>query len=359
MIIGYNLVCLVLIGLWRINPNLNEKIKNWKYSWLIASSILLSIMMLSINLFLLGTDVDDAITSGTLGFLDGKNPYTDKVVLHHLYGEDVWSVYHYLPPDLYFHTITRFFLETQMPFVLTWLDVQWIVIPYLVILIPTYFIAHKISELSHQRFLPVFLVIISAFLFTNSILMLVLFVIGEYFHRRGLKMLAITFYILSASIKYMSGLWIIVMFLEDLKQFQNKRNWSFLKFYILPSLILFLLCLPFGIDNVTSAAFLYQGDPETREQVAQTRGPLLIELLIMLGLDNLYLGIFVILIGIILLLTHQMKFKKRVMIVSLGILLLLPFYGTELAIIPLFFWLLPEYVDKEGQTLNYPKNSST
>ncbi|MFX1252674.1 MAG: hypothetical protein ACFFCZ_13795 [Promethearchaeota archaeon] len=358
LIILYNVGFLALFFIWLKK----REIKLLKFFQeldirILWTMCLLLFLIISIVSFNLPTDVDDAVVGGAEAFLGGHNPYIEDVVPHTLpNGTDIWSVYHYFPPDLLTYAIfTLIFGFISSPMRSTVI----MLLANLIILLPTFFFVDKIlrDKLPPKRSFPLFLVLSSPFIVNNSILMLAFFVVGYFFwntretwfmSKQENKVLGMIFYVLSASVKYMTGILILVHFFDDLKLvFQQsthfRQRFLFLLPYFLASLVLAIFCLPFGLLEVIKAVFLYQGDPSYRGGVAAMTGPFLIEFLVFIGASSLYIPIAAIVFVLAFIYSFYNKSfslaDKQVFLCFVA-MFILPFYATELFVIPLFLWFL-------------------
>ena len=372
----YNIVFGFLFLLWwyRNHPAIRiaDRIKHGSIVkiWLVAI-IYVPIMSISV-VFYLHSDVSAAITSGAQAFLQGVNVYTQNVVIHYLTdGTLVYSVYHYFPPDLFINSV--FFL------LFGWIDTlfiypayNWLVVTNILLIICLYPLIRKIVYLEDRRLIPCYLVFMSHFLATNSILMLVFFAIGYYFLQRKHKIAGYTSYMLSAAIKYMTGLYLIIFFLEDIKATLNDRNIRRFVPYIIASFVLLIMMIPFGIIQVIIATLFYQGDINDRIKVAAIQGPLLTEIMLYFGIINYYNIVFIITSIITLIVAWKVgkNTYERQMLLSFIMMFILPFMATELFIIPMFSWfftminnnedidpLLPQNITKK--TLNLSSSDKT
>ncbi|MFX0061446.1 MAG: hypothetical protein ACFFC7_04605 [Candidatus Hermodarchaeota archaeon] len=359
LIILYNVGFLVLFFIWLKKRDI-KLLKFFqeldiRILWAFCLLLFLIISFISFNL---PTDVDDAVVGGAKAFLNGHNPYMENVVPHTLPNNtDIKSVYHYFPPDLLTYAFFVFIFGFISSPILTPTIIM--LLANLIILLPTYIFFDKIlrEKLSPKRSFPLFLVLSSPFIVNNSILMLAFFVIGYFFwntrqtcyiSKQENKILGMIFYVLSASVKYMTGILILVHFFDDLKVlFQQstpfRGRFLFLLPYFLASLVLASFCLPFGLFEVFKAVFLYQGDPSYRGGVAAMTGPFLIEFLVFIDASSLYIPVA----AIIFVLAFSYSFynksfslvDKQVFLCFLA-MFILPFYATELFVIPLFLWFL-------------------
>ncbi|MFX1505808.1 MAG: hypothetical protein ACFFDC_06790, partial [Promethearchaeota archaeon] len=291
------------------------------------------------------TDVDDAITSGVRAFvLEGINPYQNNVVEHHIDSEKIFGRYHYFPPDLLTYSLFYLFFGAILH---PLLQTYWFVPLNFILLIPGYWLITQIVDWPHHQLFPFTVLLITPFLFTNSMLMWFFFLIGYYFYeKRENQIVGMTFYVLAASVKYMVGFIILFYFIQSLKELYNENqftNWqvigSRLAPFIISSLVLTLFCLPFGFFDVINSVFLYQGDPRFRAEVAQSVGPLLIEILKFLNLTSWYLPVLGVIIILALIILSKQPTYDQIIHFSFLAMIVLPFYATELFItLPFFFW---------------------
>jgi hypothetical protein len=91
---------------------------------------------------------------------------------------------------------------------------------------------------------------------------------------------------------------------------------------------------------VFKGAVLYQAVPGYRVSVAQTEGPLLIEVLNLLSLPDLLIVSALLLFFVFYFFVRWQRFFVRTVSLGLFVMFLLPFYGTEMLIIPLYQVLL-------------------
>jgi hypothetical protein len=310
----------------------NSRIKNFFRSYLsddtkfylFTGAVIIVFLFLLLSYAIKSTDVDDAITSGVEAFLKGKNPYQEDVVLHELPSGPVLGRYHYFPPDLL--TYSLFYVLTN-GFFLEYLGTYWFFPLHLLFLIPGYWIIQEIVYWPHQKLFPFFLLLVTPFLFTNSMLMWIFFLIGYYFYEeKDRKSLGMTFYVLAASVKYLVGFIIVFYFIRTFKQFLADKLSDFtpkdvfneFSPYILGGATLTLVCIPFNLVDVIISVFFYQGDPSLRGEVAQSVGPALIELL------------------------KFMELYEKIIHISFLSMFILPFYATELFITLPFYWWFKE-----------------
>jgi len=361
----YNFIFILLWILWFIyhRERDNQKLHYLFKNYLIKNRIFYPItgFLIVIFLYLLfsyaihTTDVDDAITSAVQAFLKGHNPYQENVVEHHTPNGVVYSLYHYFPPDLI--TYSLFYLSGGF-LLFPHLGTYWFVPFHFLLLIPGYWILTQIVDWPHRRSLPFFFLLITPFLFTNSILMWFFFLIGYYFYeKRQSYTLGMIFYVLAASVKYMVGFIILFYFIKTFREVVRNgsllKNWrsTLRQFnpYIISSLVLALISLPFGLIDVIIAVFLYQGATPFREDVAQTGGPFLIEILKFMALDILYLPVAGIIVFLAFLILRNQPTYDQILHFSFFAMFILPFYGTELFITLPFYWWFKEGI----KTLNY------
>lgn len=320
----------------------------WFYS--ITGGLIIVFLFLLFSYAIQNTDVDDAITSAVQAFLAGHNPYNEQVVEHHLPSGVTYGFYHYFPPDLLSYSL---FYSVGGKFLLPILGTYWFVPYHLVLLVPCYWCVSRIVDWPHGRRVPFFALLVTPFLFTNSILMLFFFLIGYYFYEiQERHSLGMTFYVVAASVKYIVGFIVLFYFIEEIRLLLNKdlatAKWAHIRTnftpYIIASLTLAIFSFPFGLIDVIKAVFFYQGLPSFRSEVAQSQGPLLIELLHWGSLDAFYVGVTVlILVGAFFLVRNQSKYNQILQFSFLA-MMILPFYATELFITVPFYWWF-----KEGQ----------
>lgn len=350
----YNGIFIILWALWMeserkegVSKKINDFVTKNKLFYPFSLAIIVIALFLLFSYAIWNTDVDDAITSGVKAYLNGSNPYSENVVKHlSAEGEEIWGTYHYFPPDLiiysFFYLIIGHFFE---PILATY----WFVPLNIVLITLMYFVSRKLIDWEENRKILFFLCIITPFIFNNSILMAFFFVMGYYMYNvMTERYSAMIFYVLSASVKYMTGLLIIGHFWRDLKEIYaaETKNIAFKLIvpYIVASIVLMITMIPFGIINVLIAVFLYQGLPEFRNDVAQTAGPLLIEILNFFSLENYYLVIVLIIVIVALVMLKDKEINEMVMHLSFLVMLILPFYATELFIVPLLYWWFYKFV---------------
>jgi hypothetical protein len=361
----YNVLFLSLWILWFIfhHEKQDRRLNSWFQAYLKKNIIFYPVtaIMIVVFLYLLfgyaiaNTDVDDAITTAVQEFLNGHNPYTEDVVEHHISingtPTTVLGRYHYFPPDLLTYSLFYMFIGNIFYPIL---ETYWFVPLHFILLIPSYWIVVKIVEWPHHRRLPLFLLLVTPYLFTNSILMLFFFLLGYYlFEVKEQYSLGMVFYVLAASVKYMVGFIIVFYFVLMIRQLHMKRaffnDWRLIagKFapYIISSLVLFIFCIPFGLIDVVVSVFIYQGFTSFRGEVAQSVGPLLIEILGIASLEDLlYLPLaLIIVIGAFVYFRNHSDYEQ-ILHFSFLSMMILPFYATELFItIPFYVWF------KEGK----------
>ncbi|MFX1517082.1 MAG: hypothetical protein ACFFC6_12340 [Promethearchaeota archaeon] len=316
--------------------------KVWFYG--ITGSIIVVFLIFLFSYVIWNTDVDDAITSAVQAVVQGINPYQEDVVEHHINSEIILSRYHYFPPDLITYSLFYYIFGSIF---YPGLQTYWFVPLHIILIIPGYWVITQLIEWPHHQLFPFTVLLITPFLFTNSMLMWFFFLIGYYFYeKKEQRILGMTFYVLAASVKYMVGFIIFFYFIQSLKELYYEKqftNWRVLGQklapYAISSLILTLICLPFGFFDVITSVFLYQGDPQYRAEVAQFVGPLLIEILKFLNLISWYLPILVVIVFLALIILWQQPTYTQIIHFSFLAMIILPFYGTELFItLPFFFW---------------------
>jgi len=350
----YNLIFFSLWILWiqyhreeedgRIHSLFRRYLNDDKVFYSVSGLIILIFLYLLFSYAIHNTDVDDAITSAVQAVVQGINPYQQDVVEHHVNSEITFGRYHYFPPDLITYSLF-YYLFGDILFPL--LQTYWFVPLHLILIIPGYWIITQLVEWPHHLLLPFTILLITPFLFTNSMLMWFFFLIGYYFYeKKEEEVLGMTFYVFAASVKYMVGFIILFYFIYSLKELHNENqftNWRLfgqkLAPFLISSLILTLICLPFGFFDVINSVFLYQGDPQYRAEVAQSVGPFLIEILKLLNLTSWYLPIVGLIVTLALIILLKQPTYDQIMHFSFLSLIILPFYATELFItIPFFFW---------------------
>lgn len=354
----YNSIFITLWIAWLVyhTDSKEGRLKRLFNIYLTQNTIFYLITIITIILFLFllfsyaiwNTDVDDAITSGVQAFLQGKNPYVDNVVVHHTPSGVILGRYHYFPPDLLTYSL---FYVLAGSFFYPFLATYWFVPLHLGLVILGYWFVTQIVKWPHAKLAPFYLLLIIPFLFTNSILMWFFFTIGYYFHEiKQKKNLGMILYVFAASVKYMVGIIIVIYMIESIKEViflkDKKNNWKkgleLLSPYITSSLCLFLISFPFNVFEVFISVFIYQGVVGVREEVAQSVGPLLIEILKFFSLEMLYLFfVCFILFGTAIILRKKTSYEK-IMHFSFLVMLILPFYATELFITIPFWWLFKE-----------------
>ncbi|UCG03064.1 MAG: hypothetical protein JSW11_03560 [Candidatus Heimdallarchaeota archaeon] len=350
----YNLIFISLWILWfmyhREEENQGLKrlfrkyLQNEIWFYIITGSLIVIFLYFLFSYAIWNTDVDDAITSAVQAFLRGDNPYQKDVVEHHVNSETIPGRYHYFPPDLLTYSLFYYFFGSIFsPYLYTY----WFVPLHLILIIPGYWIITQLVPWPHHRLIPFSALLITPFLFTNSMLMWFFFLIGYYFfEKKEQPIIGMTFYVLAASVKYMVGFIIFFYFIQSLRKLINENqftNWRVIGHELAPfvvsSLILTLICLPFGIFDVIKSVFLYQGDPQYREEVAQSVGPLLIEILKILNLTSFYLLILGAIVILALIIVWKQSTYAQIIHFSFLSMIILPFYATELFItLPFFFW---------------------
>lgn len=370
----YNIGFAFVLFLWIFREKIPfiKKLVTMDIRNLIAFATIFVILACSINLFYIeaNTDVDDAIEGAVIAFLDGSNPYVDKVVPHILpNGTEITSVYHYFPPDLISYSFF-YLLLGNLPLIRGF----WFFLANVVLAIAGYFFMRKlilekiVSEYSKDnsqkeadiRLAAVYSIFLSPFILNNAVLMLVLFLAGLNLQKIGKETVGMIAHVLSASVKYMTGLFIVIWFIDDFESSLGTKDFKviFKTFipYIIGGTVLLILCLPFGIIETISSVFLYQGNIEQREQVAGVYGPILIEILKILSLKQLFFIIFItiMIISVLLLFTafkEKTSYEKQMILCFIAIFTL-PFFGAELFLVTLFAWILDELGYQFPRNLN-------
>jgi len=354
----YNSIFIALWIAWLVyhSDDQESRLKRLFNIYLTQNIIFYFITLITIILFLFllfsyaiwNTDVDDAITSGVQAFLVGKNPYIDNVVIHHTTSGTILGRYHYFPPDLLTYSL---FYMLAGSFFYPFFDTYWFIPLHLGLVIIGYWFVTKIVKWPHTRLVPFYLLLLIPFLFTNSILMWFFFLIGYYFYEiKQKKNLGMILYVFAASVKYMVGIIIVIYMIEAIKEvvflkdkiINWKKGLEILSPYITSSLCLLVISLPFNVFEVFISVFIYQGVVGVREEVAQSVGPLLIEILKFSSLEMLYLiCVCFILLGTVIILRKKTPYEKTIHF-SFLVMLILPFYATELFITVPFWWLFKE-----------------
>lgn len=342
----YNAAFLGVLLVWLNREQLEKKVQLNNVSLWIISAVVTTISVIINICFVIYdlTDVDNALWTGSKAFVEGVNPYTNEVVEHiNTEGEVFDSYYNYGPINLAIYTI--FFL-TFGPVFGKW----WLFPSSLILGIACYFthaamrgkaegmvsISPKQQDSSlslvwnHNRDIPLFCMLISPFLVNNSILMLLFFLIGRYFRHKNHKTAEVSFYVLGAEVKFMTGLIVVILFLDQM--ISEEFSWKGLQPYFAGILVYLLSALPFGLYPVIRGEFLHQGVPS--ERTGEIAGPLLIEILLLLAISDLLIPAALVIMGITYWITIKRSLSDREIILCLISLFVLPFYGTELAIIP-------------------------
>ncbi|MFX0122778.1 MAG: hypothetical protein ACFFAE_04015 [Candidatus Hodarchaeota archaeon] len=355
----YNLIFISLWFLWfmyhreeenqRFKSYFKKYLQNNQLFYLVTGILIVIFLYFLFSFAIFNTDVDDAITSAVQAFLQGDNPYQEDVVKHYIDSEWILSRYHYFPPDLLTYSLFYYFFgDILFPLLQTY----WFVPFHFMLIIPGYWLITQIVDWPHHRLFPFTLLLITPFLFTNSMLMWFFFLIGYYFYeKKERSTIGMTFYVFAASVKYMVGFIILFYFIQTLKELRKRNhstNWRLIGHkmapFVISSLILTLLCLPFGFFDVITSVFLYQGDPQYREGVSLSAGPLLIEILILTNFKFLYLPFFGVIVTLALIILMKQPTYDQIIHFSFLSMFILPFYATELFItLPFFFWFKEGY----------------
>ncbi|MHA1444833.1 MAG: hypothetical protein ACTSR4_08820, partial [Candidatus Hodarchaeales archaeon] len=218
----YNLIFLVLWLLWmdfhykkdesKVRSLLKTYLEKDSRFYLATGLLIALFLFLLFSYAIFNTDVDDAITSGVEAFLKGHNPYQENVVVHHLpepMGITL-GLYHYFPSDLLSYSL---FYILGGGFFVPILGTYWFMPYHLLLMFPGYWLTFKIVGWPHRRLLPFFLLLLTPFLFTNSMLMWFFFMIGYYcYEEKGHHNIGMIFYVLAASVKYLVGFIIVFYF---------------------------------------------------------------------------------------------------------------------------------------------------
>ena len=357
----YNLIFLALWLLWieyhykndesRVRRILKTYLEKDSYFYIATGLTIALFLFLLFSYAIFNTDVDDAITSGVDAFLKGQNPYQENVVIHHLPSGITLGLYHYFPSDLISYSI--FYIFGGKLFV-PLLDTYWFVPYHFLLMLPGYWLTSKITAWPHRRLLPFYLLLLTPFLFTNSMLMWFFFMIGYYcYEEKGYHNIGMIFYVLAASVKYLVGFIIVFYFLRTInslfRQWKNSISiqsiMKELSPYVSGSLVLTIISLPFGLIDVIVAVFLYQGDPAYRDNVAQSVGPFLTEILKIFQLESFYLLFAAIILFTALFIIRNHTTYEKIIHISFLVMFILPFYGTELFITLPFYWWFKEVLE--------------
>ena len=356
----YNLIFLALWLLWidyhykkdesKVRSILKTYLEKDSHFYLATGLVIALFLFLLFSYAIFNTDVDDAITSGVEAFLKGHNPYQENVVIHHLpepMGITL-GLYHYFPSDLLSYSL--FYILGGGLFVPI-LGTYWFMPYHLLLMLPGYWLTYNIVGWPHRRLLPFYLLLLTPFLFTNSMLMWFFFMIGYYcYEEKGHHNIGMIFYVLAASVKYLVGFIIVFYFLRTItglyQQWKNSISFKSivkeLSPYISGSFVLTIISLPFGLIDVIVAVFLYQGDPAYRDDVAQSVGPFLTEILKIFQLDSSYLLCAALILIIALFIIRNHTTHEKIIHISFLVMFILPFYGTELFITLPFYWWFKE-----------------
>ncbi|MHA1996060.1 MAG: hypothetical protein ACW97Z_16105 [Candidatus Hodarchaeales archaeon] len=353
----YNLIFLFLWVSWidyhykgeqsKVRKYLERYFRETNLFYLVTGVLIFTFLFLLLTYANANTDVDDAITSGVEAFLTGDNPYQEDVVIHHLPTGITYGRYHYFPPDLIVYS--GFYLISAGLF--AFLGTYWFVPLHLLFLVSGYWFLIKIVDWPNSKLIPFYLLLVTPFLFTNSMLMWFFFIIGYYFYEiKGRHNLGMVFYVFAASVKYLVGFIIIFYLYQAIQAILSEKNKNDrrsliiqeLNPFIIGSLALAIVSIPFNIFDVIISVFLYQGDIAARGEVAQLVGPLLIEILQFLALESLYVPIIIAILAISIIILRSHTTYEKIIHISFLAMFILPFYGTELFITLPFFWWFKE-----------------
>ena len=190
----YNLIFVSLWILWFIYHREEEDqglkhyfkkyLNNESWFYFITGSLIVIFLYFLFSYAIWHTDVDDAITSGVQAVLQGINPYQNDVVEHHVNSEVILGRYHYFPPDLLTYSLF-YLLFGAVLFPL--LQTYWFVPLHFILLIPGYWLITQIVDWPHHKLFPFTILLITPFLFTNSMLMWFFFLIGYYFYEKEIN----------------------------------------------------------------------------------------------------------------------------------------------------------------------------
>lgn len=365
IVILYNIGIIALFALWFIQDRIpvlkriitEGNLKNWY-----VFSSLWFIFSIIANFFFLQSDVDDAVISGAVAFVNGHNVYAGPCnpgtcyVVHLLPSGPVLGLYHYFPSDLLIYSFI-YYIYRPLLSIFPFLRDSWFFIANVIFLFIGYLFVRKILDhVEDRRLIPIYVFVTCFFLFSNSSLLVMYFTIGFYCLKKlSMKKLGITAYVLSAGVKYITGLILFVQFVEEGMKVKSIEDLKFLIPYIVGSIVMLIIILPFGLGNMINATILYQVGPQ-RSQVAGIYGPILIEIILLFNILNLFTYIFIISIVVSIVLAFKIgkTTYERQMILCFLFMLILPFYGTELLIVPLLLWMFKlfgvEYNVNNGST---------
>lgn len=342
----YNVSFLAVLLVWLNKEKLETRVKLsnvtlWGLSAIITTiSIVINVLFVIYDL----TDVDNVLWTGSEAFVEGINPYTNKVVEHiHADGEVFYSYYNYGPVNLIVYSL--FFLLFGPLFG------KWWLFPASFVLSTACYFTHgamrrnaeeminigpelensfPLIAWNHQRDLPLFCMLFSPFLVNNSILMLLFFMIGQYFRQKDQRTLEVIFYVLGAQVKFMTGLIVAIMLIDQVRGRDLSPKALFP--YLGGILVYILGAIPFDLYGVIRGELLQQGVPS--ERTGQIAGPLLVEILLFFETPDLLIPMALFIMAVSYWRTINRPLEDREIILCLISLFLLPFYGTELAIIP-------------------------
>ena len=360
----YNGYFFLIIPVWFYlisHKDKHEKFRNLilnldaKYFYSMCLAFFIPSFLFMIGYGLHYTDVDNAISSGAIEFLNGHNVYIESVVEHMPKNVQTFSIYHYFPADLLFHALIYVVLGQFIYNLTPFLNTYWFAIGYLPLLPVSIYLFKQLINLPWKRSLIVYVMFFQAVYFNNAFLTVTLFMLGLYLiHYTKNYHLGIIVWIFSSSSKYITGIFVFFYFINDVKKyFANRKTISEkkslsnelliimndFKGYIIGSALFVLLMIPFGVKEVLSAVFLYQGNISERSEVAEIEGPILVELLKYFNLLNYYMPLFLLLI-VLLILVVLLKMPNKPYLQSITvatiIMLLFPYIGTELYATPLF-----------------------
>lgn len=369
----YNVGIFTILVLWltRKNHSLETWVRtaNIKLLWIIF--FIIFIFSFLANLSFLGSDVDDAVISGTMAFVNqGINPYMlnpatgHGVVIHYdRAGNQILGLYHYFPTDLFIHSF-MYLLFGFLGQIDPALGSAWFLLGNLIFVGAGYVFARKIVDIDDLQLFPIYGILTSFFLFSNSSLAILYFLAGFYLLKKAYEKtqpilydLGILGYIFSAGVKYATGLLLIILFLEELFTVRKWQDLKAFRPYVIGSIILLVIIIPFGTFDVLKATFLDQGEITSRAEVAGIYGPALVELFLVFFQDILAWFTIVFILAAILSIIIAFKigkstYEKQMLLIFL-FMFILPFYGTEFLFVPLLLWMFSIF----GFELNFPNNS--
>ncbi len=360
LVFAYNILFFVLFViwwrfLWRTSKDISETAEKLKEiitsKRVLITSVLIFLIVLTvvaqIFVFAPNTDVDDAITTGVKAFLQGINPYASDVVTHYVNEQKILGPYQYFPFDL---LIYSFFYILGGTILESYLSTFWFLPFHVLLLIPYVYLFQKILDkqlatFNISRTTSISLAILTAtpFLWSNAFLMSFSFLLGYYLiHTKKQKTLGLISYLVGAASKYMTGMLFFNYLSCEIRNLLSRKITirQFVRTlipFISSSVIFLIFVIPFGIWNVLVSTFLYQGEINARSEVAQIKGPILVEIFKALDLLSVYLPIFLLLtiLFVSFIMIKVSNHLDQFIAISFYFMFTLPFYGTELFGAPL------------------------